>query len=337
MTGTLMQLLRTRSVSGHTELAASVVRGMLEDLGLTVVQGNKGTLLATLRGSEPEGVILCAHLDTLGAMVSAIEEDGTVRFRPVGSYTMASVEGEYCSVETYSGRLVTGTVMHEHASVHAHGREKASARRENDSMYLRLDERVSGREDVLELGVRVGNYVHLDPRPVRTESGYIKSRHLDDKVGVAIVLEVASRLRREEIVPLRTLHFLITGYEEVGHGGAGLLPLEATEMIAVDVGISGRKRETREERVTICAADSTGPFDYDLTRRLVTLAEMNGIPHVVDTYPFYGSDAAVALKSGLDVRHALVGPGVDSSHSVERTHEDGLAATADLLTAYVMG
>jgi putative aminopeptidase FrvX len=200
-------------------------------------------------------------------------------------------------------------------------------------MYIRLDEMVSSREDVEKLGISIGNFVHFDPRPVRTDSGFIKSRHLDDKAGVAILMGVASKLAEQE--PPRTVHFIFTVHEEVGHGGAGFDPGDATDMIVVDMGVAGKGRESSERKVTICAADSSGPFNYQLTKQLIKLAEANEIPFAVDTFPYYNSDAAATLKSGLDARHALVGPGIDSSHAMERTHIEGIMATVNLLTAYV--
>jgi len=331
----LMQLLRTRSVSGNTDLAASLVREKLNGLGLDIRQTNKGSLIATVNGTSSESLMLIAHLDTLGAMVSSISEDGMLSFRMIGGYTMNSVEGEYCTIETYDDRHYSGTILFSETSVHAFGREKASVKRKSEDMYIRIDETVSSREDVEKLGISIGNFVHFDPRPVRTDSGFIKSRHLDDKAGVAILLGVASKLAGHE--PPRTVYFVFTVHEEVGHGGAGFDPGDVTDMIVVDMGVAGKGRESSERKVTICAADSSGPFNYQLTKQLISMAEANGIPFAVDTFPFYNSDAAAALKSGLDARHALVGPGIDSSHAMERTHIEGIMATVDLIAGYIAG
>ncbi len=336
VTDILIQLLKTRSVSGHTEEAMRFIEGRFKELGLETVFTLKGSLLATLRGRISDGIVLSAHMDTLGGMISGIEEgSGKIALRSIGSYTMSSIEGEYCRIETFSGRLFNATVLFDNTSVHAHGMEDASAKRKKKDMYVRLDEEVSTGEDVRKLGISVGNYIHFDPRPVLTESGFIKSRHLDDKAGVAILLKTAEDLVSREIIPSHTLHFLITGYEEVGHGAAGFLPDGLTEFIAVDMGVAGPGRESSEDKVTICAADSTGPFNYLLTKKLIEVAGAQSIPYAVDTFPHYGSDAAAALKTGLDVRHALIGPGIDSSHAMERTHVKALRATINLLVAYV--
>ncbi len=336
VTGILLELLRTRSVSGHTEEAMRIIEERFKELGLETAVTRKGSLLATLKGRSDEGIVLAAHMDTLGGMVSGIEKvDGKITLRSVGSFTMSSIEGEYCWIETWDGKLFGGTILFDSTSVHAHGIEDASVKRKKKNMYVRLDEEVSKGEDVRKLGISVGNYIHFDPRPVLTESGFIKSRHIDDKAGVAVLIQVAGELVSNAIIPSYTLHFLITGYEEVGHGAAGFLPENLREFIAVDMGVAGPGRESSEDKVTICAADSTGPFNYLLTKELIEVAKAESIPYAVDTFPHYGSDAAVALKAGLDVRHGLIGPGVDSSHAMERTHEKALRTTIDLIKAYV--
>ena len=215
--------------------------------------------------------------------------------------------------------------------------EDASAKRKKINMYIRLDEDVSKGENVRKLGISVGNYIHFDPRPVMTESGFIKSRHLDDKAAVAILLKAAEDIVSESIITSHTIHFLVTGYEEVGHGAAGFLPKNLIEFIDVDMGVAGPGRESSEDKVTICAAGSSGPFNYILTKDLIEVAKAESIPFAVDTFPHYGSDAAAALRAGLDVRHGLIGPGIDSSHAMERMHAKALRAAVDLIKAYIAG
>lgn len=332
----LMKLLATRSVSGHTREALALVGEWFAALSVPISTHTtvKGSFTATIEGTRPEGTVFAAHLDTLGAMVSRICPDGTLRYRTVGGFTPGSIEGEYCLVETFRGELLPGTILFDRASVHAYGQEKASAKREHGDMRIRLDMDVSTTDSVSELGVSVGNYVHFDPRPVLTASGYIKGRHLDDKAGVAALAAAAVEIAQSGEKPRRTLHFMFTSHEEVGHGGAGWFPPGVEELVAVDMGVMGSEQTGSERKVSICMADSNGPYNYDLSRQLIELAGRNGIPHAVDTYPFYGSDAAASLRMGLDVRHALVGPGVDASHAVERTHLEGIAATARLVSLY---
>lgn len=332
----LMRLMKARSVSGHTREALDLLENVFREEGLASRTTLKGSLWVTLPGREEEGVVFTAHLDTLGAMVRRIQPDGTLRYRTLGGWTPGSVEGEYCLVETFRGDLVPGTVLFDRTSVHVHGQEKAGAERKHEEMHVRLDHDAGDPDAVRRLGISVGNYIHFDPRPVLTESGYIKGRHLDDKAGVAALVQAVLELARDPQPGRRTVHFLFTSHEEVGHGGAGPFPANVSELIAVDMGVVGSEQEGCEKKVSICAADSSGPFHYDLTRRLIRLAEEHRIPHVVDTYGHYGSDAASALRTGLDVRHALIGPGVSGSHAVERTHLEGIRATADLVRLYVL-
>ncbi len=332
----LLKLLATRSVSGHTREALALVEAEFAGLSVPVLTRTtvKGSFIATIEGSTPEGIVFASHLDTLGAMVSRICPDGTLRYKTVGGFTPGSIEGEYCLVETFQGEFLPGTILFDRASVHAYGQEKAAAKREHGDMRIRLDFDVPDADAVKDLGVSVGNYVHFDPRPVLSGSGYIKGRHLDDKAGVAALTAAAAEIARHREKPRRTLHFMFTSHEEVGHGGAGWFPRDVCELIAVDMGVMGSEQTGSEKKVSICMADSNGPYNYELSRRLIDLAVLNGIPHTVDTYPFYGSDTAASLRMGLDIRHALIGPGVDASHAVERTHLEGISATASLVSLY---
>ncbi len=332
----LMQLLRTRSVTGNTELAAEIVRTKLDSLGLDVRVTNKGSVIATMEGTTDDSAVISAHIDTLGAVVSRIKSDGTLTYQCVGGFTANSIEGEYCQVETFAGRLIPGTILFSKTSVHAHGREKCSVKRTHAEMYIRLDDAADSSDAVKELGISVGNYIHFDPRIRHLGSGYIKSRHIDDKAGVAVLVAIAEGLVKQKVKPQRNIHFLFTVHEEVGHGAAGWLPENVSDFLAVDMGVCGEDQSSDEKKVTVCAADSSGPYNYELTKHLINLAEMNNIPYAVDTFPFYGSDAGAAMRMGLDARHALVGPGVDSSHAIERTHEEGIKATIDLVTIFAM-
>ncbi len=332
----LMELLRTRSVSGHTEKAVDMVKHRMDRMSLRTRLTNKGGLLGTIGGGNRGAVLISAHVDTLGCMVRSVEDDGRLRLRMVGGFTMSSIEGEYCRVETFDGELHPGTILFESTSVHAYGKDKASAKREQESMYVRLDRKVETAEDVRKLGISVGNYIHLDPRSVLTDDGFVKSRHLDDKAGVTVMMAAAERVMESGGRPPREIHLLVSVHEEVGHGASAGLPLDAEEFLAVDMGVLGKGLGGSETKVTICAADSSGPFNYALTKRLINLAKRDSIPYGVDTFPHYGSDAAAALRAGMDVRHGLIGPGIDASHAMERGHLDGMEAARDLLVAYMM-
>lgn len=337
LTGILLRLLKTPSVAGKTEAALSLVAGELAGLEIAVRWTAKGSLIATLPGREGRVArTVAAHVDTLGAMVREIKENGRLAFAPVGGYMLQSVEGEYCTVETREGRAVTGTILSTKPSVHVYD-EPAKLERKLENMEIRLDEVVRSRADVEALGLRVGDYVHFDPRPVQTPSGFIKSRHLDDKAGVAVLLAVVRHLAEEKSLPAVTTHLFFSAWEEVGHGASAGIPGETRELVAVDMGAVGTGQASDEYTVSICAKDTGGPYSYRLWTHLAALAEREGIPHRVDLYPHYGSDVGAALKSGLDALTALIGPGVDASHACERTHLTALEATGRLLVAYLQG
>ncbi|MBW4841510.1 MAG: M42 family metallopeptidase [Paenibacillaceae bacterium] len=334
MLNILKTLLDTPSPSGFTRGIMSLIARESEALGVPCSFNEKGGALLTLPGRDSSRrIALSAHVDTLGAMVRAVRPNGTLAITSVGGFTMHSIENEYCQIHTRSGQVFSGTILSTHPSVHVYS-DARDFKREEKNMEVRIDELVENKDDVLKLGIAVGDFISFDARAVVTPSGYIKSRHLDDKASVAALFGLLESSRREGWTPRHDLVFLISNYEEVGHG-ASWIPDGVNEMIAVDMGAMGDDLSCKETDVSICAKDSTGPYDYDMTSRLIELARGLGIPHAVDIYPHYGSDASAALHGGHNIRAALIGPGVHASHAMERTHKQAVINTTRLLAAYV--
>ncbi|NBD23376.1 M42 family metallopeptidase [Paenibacillus glycinis] len=336
MLNILEKLLGTPSPSGYCAAIMKLIQAEAAKLGHALELTPKGNGMITIPGTKPdprEVIALTAHVDTLGAMVRAVKPSGTLRITPVGGYAMATVESEYCLVHTRDGRAYEGTVLTTKPSVHVYS-DARDFKREEAHMEIRIDEPVKSKEDVLSLGIGVGDYVSWDPRTRVFPNGLIKSRHLDDKASVAALFTLLEWMKREGKAPERTVKIIISTYEEVGHGSS-YIPPDITEMIAVDMGAIGDDLSATEYDVSICAKDSSGPYDYEMTSALIALAKREGLPHAVDVYPHYGSDASAALRGGSNIRAALIGPGVHASHSMERTHSDAVANTAALLAAYL--
>jgi putative aminopeptidase FrvX len=331
----LEALLQIPSPSGYCMDIMKYVQEEIGRLGYALEMTPKGNAIITLPGRGTERVIgLSAHVDTLGAMVRSIKPNGMIRFTPVGGYNMHTVEGEYCLIHTRDGRTYEGTVLSSKTSVHVYT-DARDWKREEANMEIRIDEAVKSKEDTEKLGIAVGDFISWDPRTRVLPNGWIKSRHLDDKASVAALFGLLEWLKRTGQTPAHTLKLILSTYEEVGHGSSHI-PSDITEMIAVDMGAIGDDLTTTELDVSICAKDSSGPYDYNMTSRLIELAKREQIPYAVDIYPHYGSDASAALRGGSNIRAALIGPGVHASHGMERTHADAVVNTAALLLAYVM-
>lgn len=332
----LETLLNIKSPTGNTEEAVLFCQKRFEALGLQTRRTVKGALIATLEGTcTDREVTLSAHVDTLGCLVKEITSDGKLRLTQLGGYAWATIEGEHVAIETLEGTYYTGTILTNVASSHVHGSLTSTTERTEKNLEVRIDEKVFTREDVLALGINVGDYVHLDPRCKVTESGFIKSRHLDDKACVISLFGMAEHFVNTHTKPNYTTNFFISTFEEVGHGSSAAIPEKTFEFIAVDMAAPGQGQTSDEYSVTICAKDSSGPYDYELRKRLIRLATDNKIAHKIDIYPYYGSDASAALSAGYDFKAGLIGPGVDASHSFERTHEEAIKATIDLGIAYL--
>ncbi|WP_406241795.1 M42 family metallopeptidase [Tissierella carlieri] len=332
----LEELLKIPSPTGNTEKAVSFVEEKFKELGIVTKRTTKGALIATIEGkNKDKEVTLSGHVDTLGGMVKEIKGNGRLKITQLGGYVWSTIEGEHVTVETLDGKTYTGTIMTTKASSHVHGEGTKTIERNSDNMEIRIDEKVSSKEDTLELGINVGDFVYFDPRVAVTESGFIKSRHLDDKAGVISILGIAKHLVDNNITPNYTTNFFISTYEEVGHGASASIPEKTFEFIAIDMAAPGEGQTSDEFSVTICAKDSTGPYDLELRKRLIDLAKEEEINYKIDIYPFYGSDGSAALRAGYDFKVGLIGPGVDASHSFERTHIEAIENTIKLGIAYL--
>lgn len=332
----LLELLSTPSPTGYTHDLMNRIAAEASSLGFLPERNEKGCTYIRIAGSEPNPnrvIALSAHVDTLGAMVRSINADGTLRLTSLGGFMMTSMENEYCKIHTRSGQIYTGTIMSNQPSVHVYPGAR-ELKREESNMIVRIDELTYSKDETKKLGINTGDFVSFEARPVHLPSGYIKSRHLDDKASVAALFGLMHSMKKHNWKPTYDVVIIITNYEEIGHG-ASSIPQDITEMIAVDMGAMGDDLSCKETDVSICAKDSSGPYDYFMTGRLIELAVREHIPHAVDVYPQYGSDASAALRGGNNIRAALIGPGVHASHAMERTHEQAIMNTAKLLAAYI--
>ncbi|MCG9932036.1 M42 family metallopeptidase [Streptococcus suis] len=332
----IVTLTNTPSPTGFTTDIMNYIKAEVESFGYAASKTAKGGVLVTVPGeNDQEHRMVTAHLDTLGAMVRAVKPDGRLKMDLVGGFGYPSIEGENCLIHcAKNGKTFTGTILMHQTSVHVY-RDASTAERNQTNMEIRLDEKVTNAAETRALGIEVGDFISFDPRTVVTETGFIKSRHLDDKVSAAILLHLLKVYKEEGATMPYTTHFYFSNNEEIGYGANSSIPAQVVEYLAVDMGAMGDDQQTDEYTVSICVKDGSGPYHYELRQHLVDLAERDGIPYKLDIYPYYGSDASAAMRAGADVKHALLGAGIESSHSYERTHLDSVVATERMVDAYL--
>lgn len=328
------EILEFDSPTGFCFEVINRIEQIIKGYGYNFERTNKGCGIITIEGNSNEKTVgLCAHVDTLGAMVRSITPHGTLKFTILGGPIIPTLDSEYCKIRTRDGKIYTGTFLSTSPAVHVFEDSKTKPRDEKN-MEIRIDEVVRSKEDVLDLGIANGDFIFIDPKTTITESGFIKSRFIDDKGSVAALIGLLELMHRENIKPQYTTKIIISIYEEVGHGSS-YIPRDITELIAVDMGCIGDDLSCTEYQVSICPKDSSGPYDFGITTELINLAKSNNIDYAVDIYPMYGSDVSAALRAGNDIRGALIGPGVHASHGMERTHYKALENTIKLLLAYL--
>ena len=328
----LEEIFRIDSPTGYTHDVIDFLDKYISDLGYQTEKNKKGNLIVSVNGKTDYTLGLSAHVDTLGLMVRSIMPNGHLRIINLGGILFPSLDGEYCRIHTRNGNVYTGTILSTSPSVHVY-KDSRTKTRDDDNMYIRIDEKVSSKKDTLALGIDNGDFVAIDTKFEFTDSGYIKTRFLDDKASVFILVTYLQRLKEMNKIPECNLKILFTTYEEVGHGASQIPALD--ELLAVDMGCIGTDLSCNEEQVSICAKDASGPYDYQMVSKLISLAKKEEINYAVDIYPFYSSDASAALRAGADIKGALIGPGIHASHGMERTHIEGIINTIKLIESYV--
>lgn len=330
------ELLAVDSPTGFTDGAVRYVVDEFSSLGFATSVTEKGGVLVDLGGEDSTlgGLLLEAHTDTLGGMVAELKASGRLRITNLGGMRAENAECENVRVYTRAGNVYEGTLQLINPSVHVNG-QYADTKRSFDTTEIVLDEDVSSTDDLKNLGIEVGDIVAFDPRTRVTDSGYIKSRFLDDKLSVGILLGFAKYISDNKIALSRHTYVHVTVYEEVGHGGAASVPKGVTEAISVDMGCVGQGLSCTERQVSICAKDSHGPYNYNVVGKLIEAAKAESADYAVDVYPYYGSDVEATLSAGYDIRHGLIGAGVYASHGYERSHKDGVKNTLLVLKGYL--
>lgn len=304
---TAKDILEFNSPTGFCFEIMDKIEEIIKPFGYKFEKNNKGCGIITVEGQTNEKTIgICAHVDTLGAMVRSITSKGTLKFTTLGGVMLPTLDNEYCTIRTREGKEYTGTFLSTSPAVHVFEDSRTKARDEKN-MEVRIDEVVRTKEDVEALGIAPGDFIFIDTKTTITESGFIKSRFIDDKGSVAAIITLLEMMHRENLKPKHTVKIIISTYEEVGHGSASI-PCDISEMIAVDMGCIGDDLSCTEYDVSICAKDSSGPYDYNMTTELINLAKENNLSYAVDIYPMYGSDVSAALRAGNDIRGALIGP-----------------------------
>lgn len=329
------ELLAIPSPVGYCDKVIARVEEELKKFNISYKLTKKNAIIATIKGKDSSyKKMISAHVDTIGAMVKKIKNNGRLELVNLGGINWAGVEGENLTIHTMSGKIFTGTLVPNKASVHIYGDDARDIPRTPATMEVRIDEEVSSKSDTENLGIAVGDFVAFEPRTIVTENGYFKSRFIDDKVCVAQVLTYIKFLIENNLKPDNDLYIYISNFEEIGHG-VSLFPEDLDEFIALDIGLVGEDALGDEKKVSISAKDNKTPYSLDIRKKMVEICQNKKIGYTVDVYNRYGSDASAAILQGFDFKIACIGPSVEASHHYERTHIDGIVATINLLIEYL--
>ena len=337
MLDVLLHLLRTPSPSGRTDAVMQYIGDILTQADVPFELTRRGSLVAGLDGrSEAAHRALVVHADTIGCMVWELKDNGRLSVIPVGTFSARFAEGARVTIFAEDPpRTFSGTILPLKASGHAFGDEVDSQGVGWDHVEVRVDERCRTADDLVALGFEIGNFVALDASPEVTSNGFVVSRHLDGKAGVAAALAAMKAVHDSGVTLPIKANLLITIAEEVGQGASHGLDADVAEMISVDNAVCAPGQASIEHGVTIPMADMSGPFDHHLTRRLCRMCADAGIEYARDTFRWYRSDVAAAIEAGAGTRAALIAFGLDASHGWERTEVESIRSVARLLTIWL--
>lgn len=322
------------SPTGYTFNCIKLIEKYIKELGYDYKILNNGALEVTIEGLDHlKKVATSAHVDTLGLMVRSIKSNGTLSLTTLGGPITATLDSEYCKIITRDNKIYSGTILSSSPSCHVY-KDSNTKSRDIDNLEVHLDEKVFSIEDVKKLGINNGDIVCYDEKFEITDSGFLKTRFIDDKASVVILLLLLTYVKKNNLKFKYDTKIYFVVYEEVGHGASMVKDID--EFVTLDMGCVGLDLAGNEYAVSICAKDSGGPYDYELTTRLINLAKENNLNYTVDIFPFYGSDIGAASRAGVDFKGALIGTGVSASHGGERTHQEGIENTLKLIYLYLV-
>ena len=330
----LKEILLIDSPTGYTKNIIEFLKNSVDNLGFKSFVTNKGNLIVEIDGDNNNVLGVCGHVDTLGLMVRSIKDNGRLAITNIGGPILNTLDGEYCKIYTRDNKVYSGTILSNSSSIHVY-KDASTLDRTLENMEVKIDEEVTSKDDVKKLGINNGDIICIDTKTQITSSGFIKSRFLDDKLSVAIMMSVLNEINKNKIKLKNKTYFIFTVYEEVGHGNSWI-PSDINELLGVDMGCIGQDLSCTEFDVSICAKDSSGPYDYEMVSSLISIAESKKINFAVDIYPMYSSDVSAALRGSNNIKGALIGPGVSSSHGMERSHIKAAEATFDLIVNYLI-
>ncbi|KPA18865.1 peptidase M42 [Candidatus Magnetomorum sp. HK-1] len=336
LTKNLINLLNIPSPSGYTDQIVHYVGDELQKLEIPFHVTRRGAIRATIKGGNYYSLCraIAVHLDTLGAMVKCLKDNGRLGIVPIGTWSSRFAEGARVTIFTNEGPF-RGTILPLKASGHAYGDDIDTQKISWEQVEIRVDEKCRSMRDLVQSGFNIGDFIAVDSVPELTPNNFLNARHIDDKGGVAILLTLAKWLIENQVNIPVDCHLIFTILEEVGYGASGVIQNDVVEMVIIDNATVAQDQNSSEYGATIAMMDNAGPFDYHLTHKLINLCEENKITYARDIFNYYKSDAASAIQAGNDTRTALVGFGVDGSHGYERVHISSLLSVAKLIGHYI--
>ncbi len=286
----LKDLCLCPSVSGRENKIREKLTSYITPLCDEVRTDALGNLIALKRGRVGERrIMLAAHMDEIGFMVTFIEESGMLRLAPIGGIDYRGA----CGAPLVSERGVKGTLC----------AEKADAKPEAHFADIGAKSRKAA-----EARVSVGDFFVVSPRLEKLSGSVVCGRPLDDRVGCAVLLKIAEELAVSDIED--DVYYVFSVQEEVGSRGAHTAAFAIAPDIALCFDVT-RTGDTPSSKPMACSLgggaavkikDSSVICNEDVTTALCRIAEENKIKYQREILLSGGTDTSSMQLAGAGAR-----------------------------------
>jgi endoglucanase len=326
-------------VSGYESRVRDAIASRISDLANEVRVDPLGNLLAVKEGrvKQPR-ILLDAHMDEVGFLVSHIDEGGFIRFEKMGGWDDRNLLGHPVRFPLDGGDRdgVIGTRP-------PHIQEQGEKEKTIKVAQMFVDVAASGREEVSSMGIEVGSpFTIYHPFQLLGQHAAM-GKAFDDRAGCAILIEVLRRLGEVEHDPTVVFNFAVC--EEVGGRGAttGAYALEPDVALAVESTTACDTPGVPPERCPSCLgkgpavtiADKSIVANAEVIAKLRKLAEKAGTPYQLKKPLYGGTDAGrIALARGGVPAGVLSIPCRYIHNGISLLRLDDLEATCELTYAF---
>ena len=313
----LKQLTECYGPSGREEKVSNLIASSIKDFCDDMYIDTLGNLVAR-KGNGGKKILVCAHMDEIGVVVTYKDENGFLRFAPVGGLKIKDLVGRRVM---FAGGI-QGVI----------GIEEPSEKYAINKMYI--DTGNKGDIKVGDMAVFCGEFSYND--------GIVISKALDNRLGCYVAIEALKRISNQE----NEIYFVFTVQEEVGLRGAktAAYGIDADYAISVDVTDVGDTPSKKVMSVRLGGGAAIKIMDRSVICSakvrdfLIDVADKNNISYQLEVLTTGGTDAGAVHTTGAGIMTGAVSIPTRNIHSPSEIADmNDVNSCVDLLCAFING